>query len=215
MTAFSQTRGRGWIQESYPTGSGEARQRAAQLRRLGYQVSSHALGEQVTWLGRMRLTLLTIRPGRSGDEWLEHVPPVEVMRRPLFNPYMGFEKLKRELARRPDVYDPAGLAAWIGRRKYGHEAFQRAAAEGRKLRGGNPEPVLVRSVSESAYRRRARAERSSAQAAADALGTPVALVDQTKRKLLTLVRPRSNPCYQAGRLSLRPAGGRMIAEVRK
>lgn len=49
----------------------------------------------------------------------------------LKNPYVGFRKLSRQLARK-GVDDPKALAAWIGRRKYGHEQFQRMAAEGRR-----------------------------------------------------------------------------------
>lgn len=49
--------------------------------------------------------------------------------------HMGFENLERSLAARKDdeaVHDPAALAAWIGRKKYGKEEFQHKAAEGRK-----------------------------------------------------------------------------------
>lgn len=55
--------------------------------------------------------------------------------------HLGFEKLQRSLAARRDdddrsrddykVHDPAALAAWIGRRKMGKEAFQKKAVEGR------------------------------------------------------------------------------------
>ena len=47
--------------------------------------------------------------------------------------YMGFSKLEREIARRGDVRDPGAVAASIGRKKYGKEKFQKAAAAGRKL----------------------------------------------------------------------------------
>ena len=46
--------------------------------------------------------------------------------------YMGFEKTTRALAAR-GAKNPQALAAWIGRKKYGKEKFQRAAAAGRKL----------------------------------------------------------------------------------
>jgi hypothetical protein len=42
--------------------------------------------------------------------------------------------LKKELARK-GVEDPAALAASIGRKKYGKEAFQKMAAKGRKSSG--------------------------------------------------------------------------------
>lgn len=47
--------------------------------------------------------------------------------------YLGFEKLEKEIAKRPGVRDPAAVAAAIGRKKYGKERFQKAAAAGRKL----------------------------------------------------------------------------------
>lgn len=43
-----------------------------------------------------------------------------------------FAALKRKLASRGDVRDPAAVAAAIGRKKYGAEKFQRLAAAGRR-----------------------------------------------------------------------------------
>lgn len=43
-----------------------------------------------------------------------------------------FAKLKGALARRPGVTNPGGLAAYIGRKKYGTTKFQQLAAKGRK-----------------------------------------------------------------------------------
>ncbi len=48
--------------------------------------------------------------------------------------HIGFEALKRKLARRGNVDDPAPLAAVIGRRKFGKAAFQAMAAAGRRPR---------------------------------------------------------------------------------
>jgi hypothetical protein len=42
-----------------------------------------------------------------------------------------FARLKSQLARK-GVKDPAALAAWIGRKKYGKQKFQQLAAKGRK-----------------------------------------------------------------------------------
>jgi len=42
-----------------------------------------------------------------------------------------FRRLTATLKRR-GVEDPEALAAWIGRRKYGKERFQRLAQKGRK-----------------------------------------------------------------------------------
>lgn len=47
--------------------------------------------------------------------------------------YVGFNKLKSQIAARGGVRDPGAVAAAIGRRKYGKKRFQRAAARGRKL----------------------------------------------------------------------------------
>jgi hypothetical protein len=46
--------------------------------------------------------------------------------------YEGFNKLKGELASK-GAKNPAGLAAWIGRRKYGKAKFQKAAATDHKM----------------------------------------------------------------------------------
>lgn len=42
-----------------------------------------------------------------------------------------FKKLKGQLAAK-GATDPAALAAWIGRKKYGKEKFQKLAAKGKK-----------------------------------------------------------------------------------
>lgn len=80
FTSMLVVKGRGWRQESYDSESGDARRRAAQLRRLGYQATASSLGSQVTPLGRMRMSIVTIRPGRTGDEYLENVPEVREVR---------------------------------------------------------------------------------------------------------------------------------------
>jgi hypothetical protein len=73
--AASQVRGRGWIQEWYETGSPELKARASELRKAGYRVSTSAMGSQVTQWGRLKMSLLDIRPGASGDADLERVNP--------------------------------------------------------------------------------------------------------------------------------------------
>lgn len=50
-----------------------------------------------------------------------------------------FERLKERLARRPDVYDPGGLAAHIGREKYGEKVMEEKAEEGREHHEGEGE----------------------------------------------------------------------------
>lgn len=49
--------------------------------------------------------------------------------------YVGFDRLKGQLAQRPGVTNPAGIAATVGRRKYGAKAMQHAAATGHSLKG--------------------------------------------------------------------------------
>lgn len=52
--------------------------------------------------------------------------------------YVGFDKLKGELAQRPGVKNPAALAAYIGAKKYGAGAMHKAAGKGTSLRGHKP-----------------------------------------------------------------------------
>lgn len=47
--------------------------------------------------------------------------------------YMGFKKLKASIAAKGGARDPAAVAAAIGRKKYGKQKFQAAAAKGKKL----------------------------------------------------------------------------------
>lgn len=47
--------------------------------------------------------------------------------------YMGFDKTVKSVAKNPKVKDPEAVAAAIGRKKYGKEKFQKAAAAGKKL----------------------------------------------------------------------------------
>lgn len=48
-----------------------------------------------------------------------------------------FKNLEKRLAKKPYVRNPAGLAAAIGRRKYGKERFAQLAAEGRREASGD------------------------------------------------------------------------------
>ena len=47
--------------------------------------------------------------------------------------YVGFSKLRGQLAKKPGITDPGALAAAIGRKKYGSKKFNKAAAAGRKM----------------------------------------------------------------------------------
>src|SRR5690242_3376485 len=46
-----------------------------------------------------------------------------------------FEKLKNKLSHEKGIDDPAGLAASIGRKKYGKKEYQHMAAAGKKHEG--------------------------------------------------------------------------------
>lgn len=61
------------------------------------------------------------------DEELE-----EELQENLEEKYLGFKKVVKSLAAK-GAKDPKALAAWIGRKKYGKEKFQKAAAASKKL----------------------------------------------------------------------------------
>lgn len=52
-----------WCAEYYATGDGDVGRRARQLRKAGYQVTTHPMGSQITKFGRVQLTRLHILPG--------------------------------------------------------------------------------------------------------------------------------------------------------
>lgn len=51
--------------------------------------------------------------------------------------YTGFKKLEALLAKK-GARNPGAVAASIGRKKYGKEKFEKAAHEGKSLRGQSP-----------------------------------------------------------------------------
>lgn len=57
--------------------------------------------------------------------------------------YQGFEAVRRGAAV-GGARDPDAVAAEAGRRKYGKERFQRAAAAGKKMRGMAPRARALR-----------------------------------------------------------------------
>lgn len=48
--------------------------------------------------------------------------------------YLGFRKLKSKLSKK-GIRNPAALAAKIGKAKYGKKRFQKAAAQGKSMKG--------------------------------------------------------------------------------
>ena len=75
MAAILKVPGRGWIQESYETGDPDIKRRAKELRARGYRVTTFSMGPQVTQYGTVKMTMVDIRPGTSGDSYLEQVNP--------------------------------------------------------------------------------------------------------------------------------------------
>jgi hypothetical protein len=57
---YNRVVGRTWVQESYDTATGHAGIRARALRKQGYRVSVSALGPQVTSVGRIKMSIVTI-----------------------------------------------------------------------------------------------------------------------------------------------------------
>jgi len=58
------TQGRDWRQEWFESASGDARRRAAEVRRAGFRAITSSLGYQVTPLGQLKLSLVDIRGRR-------------------------------------------------------------------------------------------------------------------------------------------------------
>jgi len=56
-----------WCQESWESTSKQAGIRAKELRRQGYEVIVYSMGTQITPHGKMRLTMVDIRPGTNFD----------------------------------------------------------------------------------------------------------------------------------------------------
>jgi len=66
--------------------------------------------------------------------WGEKDNIAKAMEEELEKKHIGFKKLKGKLAHKKGVYDPAGLAAHIGRQKYGEKKMETAAAKDKKLK---------------------------------------------------------------------------------
>ena len=61
MTCYGLVRGGNWQQEWYETASRDAGRRTRQLKKLGFTAYASGQGEQITNVGRCRMTLVTIR----------------------------------------------------------------------------------------------------------------------------------------------------------
>jgi hypothetical protein len=67
MTCYGQVNQGSWCQETYETKSRDAGRRTRQLRKAGYEATSSSIGFQVTRVGSVKLTMVTIQPGRHED----------------------------------------------------------------------------------------------------------------------------------------------------
>jgi len=67
MTAMQVINSGRFCQESYETASGDAKKRGTELRKLGYDVTVGSIGPQVTPLGVIRITLVTVHAGVNCD----------------------------------------------------------------------------------------------------------------------------------------------------
>ena len=56
-----------WCQATVSTGAVGIRTAAAILRRQGYKVSTSSIGNQVTNLGLIKMTLVNVMPGQNED----------------------------------------------------------------------------------------------------------------------------------------------------
>ncbi len=57
--------------------------------------------------------------------------------------YEGFDALKAKLGKKKGITNPGGLAATIGRRKYGKAKFNKFAAKGKSMRGVRPQKATT------------------------------------------------------------------------
>ena len=127
--------GRGWIQESYATGEPEIKPRAAMLRKLGYKVTVFSMGDQITPVGRIKMTMIDIRPGTSGDEYLENVPPAKVER---WNPEAlkysdGLTKAEAESLKRKLIREDMKLRELGGQGNYSNVEYRESYRRGHTI----------------------------------------------------------------------------------
>lgn len=147
VTGYS-TRGRKWQQEHYESKSGDARIRAKQLRKLGFKVSVSSEGAQVTPVGTVRMTMITVDdvdPDRSipAPDRVERMNP-EYSGDPRWTVARFPSKCKkcgRDIAKGEQIfYYPRNKTVYCNREDCGKQAardFGGEAADERFLRG-NP-----------------------------------------------------------------------------
>lgn len=77
IICYGQTIGWTFTQEWYETASRHAGMRTRQLRKLGFRAVSEGMGEQVTNVGRVKMTLVHISYPEGG---YDNLPPVRIER---------------------------------------------------------------------------------------------------------------------------------------
>lgn len=75
---------------------------------------------------------------KIGYPGADQTAPMGKNEEPLEKKYVGFKAVE-ESARKSGASDPAAVAAAVGRKKYGKEAFQHAAAKGKKMHKSDEE----------------------------------------------------------------------------
>lgn len=65
ITCYGAVNSGKWCQEHYETASRDARVRASELRKLGYVVTVVSMGDQITPVGRVKMTMVDVRPGAN------------------------------------------------------------------------------------------------------------------------------------------------------
>ncbi len=149
MAALSRVQGRDWIQEAYETGDPAIRKRTSALKSKGYRAKSFPMGNQITQWGHVKMTMVDIRPGTSGDAYLENVPRANPAKRIMgySNPrrppgYGSIKGAERQWKRQTASHVAGKRSKSRGTHKYFREGFAAADRQEqeaiRKKREGNP-----------------------------------------------------------------------------
>jgi len=67
MKCYGQINQGNWCQEWYESASRDARKRTTQLKKSGFIAFSSSMGNQITNVGSVKMTLVDIRPGCNED----------------------------------------------------------------------------------------------------------------------------------------------------
>ena len=97
---------------------------------LPHRIENHQINHFKSWLYTVvkNECFMVLRKKKIRTDDLTH-DSLAMDETSLEEKYIGFAKLKGELSGKPGVKNPAALAASIGRKKYGKQKFQKAAAE--------------------------------------------------------------------------------------